>query len=98
MFYFTIYYRKKILKSAWNDSALSYRNYAIFAVSLPQILGGFIGAVGISKLPDIHDSYFELYSIWLLSSIPIGLALGGIIFNAVSVHIIKHGWGVRGWV
>ena len=93
-----VYYRCITKKNGWNPNVLRFSRFAIYAVIIPRLIGGIFGAIGIAKLTNEDVGFLEIYSIWVLSGIPIGLVLGAGLFKIAAPRIIKQGWAVRGWL
>lgn len=89
------YYRKLLKNGGWKKSDLKFTHFALFAVIIPNLIGGILGSIAISHSTNLSLS--STYIKWITANIPISILLGWPLFRMLTPQLIEEGWIIKGW-
>lgn len=89
------YYRHKLRSGGWNSKVFNFIPFLIYAVLIPNLLGGMFGALAVHLLMDVP--FWAMYFKWISANVPIAILLGWPLFKLLVPCLVEEGWVVRGW-
>lgn len=89
------YYRRLLRAGGWNRRSMQFWRFAIFAILIPNLIGGIIGGGAVSYFES--ELFWGTYLKWIMANIPIGLILGWPLYFIFVPRLIEEGWTTQGW-
>lgn len=90
-----LYYRRALKSGGWNAGHFQFHKFAIFAVIIPNLIGGIFGGLAVSFFTDVP--FYSTYLKWISANIPISLLLGWPLFMTLTPQLVEEGWIIKGW-